>query len=108
MKARHDAWTDFELQVLYDLVNEPVWLATAKGLIPHRSENALSQRMSRLRREAGIIVGGPGPRAMHESRLARDAGQRSSQLLVSAIEASLARRPEAGFKLNKPERTAAR
>jgi hypothetical protein len=51
---RHDAWTEFELQCLYDVVNDLHWYDEAAPKI-FRSENAIRIKMSAIRREFGII-----------------------------------------------------
>lgn len=92
---RADAWTDFELQVLYDVVNDVNWFEKARALID-RSDNAVRVKMSALRAEAGIIPGIRGPRAMSRPRVVRDdaaAGSRALLLAIAAAQIPPARRP---------------
>lgn len=56
---RQDAWTELELQELYERVNEAGWFDKVAPFVC-RSEAAIRAKMCALRREAGIIPK-PGP-----------------------------------------------
>jgi hypothetical protein len=80
-------WSDFELQCLYDVVNDADWYDTAERLIRGRSPNAIRAKMSALRREAGIVPKHGGPKAKSrpqtEYERARDG---SARLLTAMLE----------------------
>jgi hypothetical protein len=50
-----EPWTDFELQCLYDVINDIDWFPAARHLIRNRTEGAIRTKMAALREEAGII-----------------------------------------------------
>lgn len=54
--TRIDAWSDSELQKLYDYVNDPAYFEKVRGWLPNRSVAAIRQRMAKLRVEAGIDI----------------------------------------------------
>lgn len=89
--VRSDGWTDFELSLLYDVVNDEHWFQQVE---PHigRSENAIRKRMSMLRAEAGIAPRHRGPRAAWEQvdhrRKARDASRKLTLALLALDEAA--------------------
>lgn len=83
--TRKDAWTERELQVIYDLVNTVEWFDTARELLPSRTENAIRTKMSNLRAETGIVAGMIGPRAMSTREAQRDAARRASERLRQAM-----------------------
>jgi hypothetical protein len=60
MTARGPAWTDFELQCLYDVISDADWFGHASRLITRRSAGAIRTKMSFLRYEAGIVIGTAG------------------------------------------------
>jgi hypothetical protein len=84
-----DPWTDFELQCLYDVINDLDWFQHASRLITRRSPGAIRTKMNLLREEAGIVVATAqkGPRA-RSRRVAEKltAEQASSRLLQRLIE----------------------
>ncbi len=80
---RNDAWTDVELQELYEVVNDPDWF-TQVGHLP-RTEAAIRAKMCALRREAGIIPK-PGPLAAAQHMTVRQAATHGSEMLRRAIE----------------------
>lgn len=86
MNARADAWTDLELQYLYDVVNDPAWFGKVAPYID-RSDNAIRARMSALRAEAGIIPGVRGPRARSRSSIRSDDAEQGSRALLTALVA---------------------
>lgn len=86
---RHDAWTDFELQVLYDHVNDLEWFESAAALLPRRTPNAIRTKMSLLRMEAGIIPRA-GPRARSRAAVRREDAETGSARLLSATLAMVA------------------
>lgn len=53
---REDAWTDYELQLLYDYVNDELYLKKVADLLPNRTLGTIKNRMARLRAEAGIRI----------------------------------------------------
>ena len=84
MTPRSDAWTEYELQVLYELVNCGEWFAQAQVDLPGRSESAIRCKMNALRREAGIIPK-PGPTAAARSLTVRQQAAAGSEKLREAI-----------------------
>ena len=52
---RADAWSEDELAVLYDFVNDEDWLDEACALLPRRNPGAIKVKMCKLRREAEIV-----------------------------------------------------
>jgi hypothetical protein len=90
--ARADAWTDFELQCLYDVVNDVDWFSRVSKLID-RSDNAIRAKMSALRAETGIEPGRAGPRARSRSRTAHDDARKGSDALLAAMIAVAPRAP---------------
>jgi len=84
--TRKDAWSEEELQVLYDFVNDADWFDQAKEWLPFRSENAIRTKMSNLRAEAGIVPK-TGPRAMGSSkRFEADAKRANDKYLAALLE----------------------
>lgn len=84
-----EPWTEAELQIIYDHVNDPDYLFWVRRLLPDRTTAAIQNRMSRLRREAGIGNIHSGPRACDESRLFTQMADEGSKRLAAAIEAEL-------------------
>lgn len=82
--GRHDAWSEYELQVIYELVNREEWFAKARDQLPGRSEAAIRAKMAALRREAGIIPK-PGPSAKSGSFMIRQRAMDGSEKLRLAI-----------------------
>ena len=78
-------WADYELQCLYDLVNEVNWLGYAERLIRGRSTNAIRAKMSALRRDAGIIPTHVGPKARARPTLEYDSAKYGSEKLLNAL-----------------------
>lgn len=87
---RADAWTDLELQYLYDVVNDPAWFGKVAPYID-RSENAIRARMSALRAEAGIIPGVRGPRSSSRAKVDSDQAEQGSSALLTALVAMVPR-----------------
>lgn len=81
---RHDAWTDFELQCLYDAVNDIDWFDRVACNV-RRSEAAIRTKMSLLRMEAGIVPSHVGPRASSRTAVNRAQATRGSDALARAI-----------------------
>ena len=71
MSARRDEWTEYELQLLYEVVNDIEWFPKVAGVID-RSPAAIRTKMSNLRCEAGIIPKQIGPRSKSRSAAQRD------------------------------------
>jgi hypothetical protein len=84
---RNDAWTDMELQELYEVVNDSDWFAKV-ALRIHRTEKAIRAKMCALRREAGIVAK-PGPTAravcMTERQRATDGCDRLKAALLDMV-----------------------
>jgi hypothetical protein len=82
---RGEAWTDYELQALYDVVNDVDWFEKARNRISFRTDAAIRTRMCQLREEAGIVPHNTRSRAsswrVTESQLA----QRASDRLLERI-----------------------
>lgn len=92
MKApRKDAWTDEELQLLYDHIHVENAVIVLMEALPKRSKAAIEQRLSRIRIEAGIRIGGDGPRSISDRRAFNEAAKHSSEALAQAIEDELQR-----------------
>lgn len=85
-RYRHDAWSDWELSVLYEFVNDEDWLDEACRLLLGRTRNAIQQKMSALRREAGIVPKHRGAKAMSERNANRVAVTKASEKLKRALE----------------------
>lgn len=83
--ARHDAWTDAELQVLYDLVNYTDWFEEAHEFLPRRTEAVIRHRMSQLRNEAKIVPTRRGPTATYEYRRTCDSAKAGSDKYTAAL-----------------------
>jgi hypothetical protein len=83
--VRADAWTDDELTLLYEFVNDEDWLDEACELLPNRTRNAIQQRMSGLRREAEIVPRKRGPRAWSEKMDRRKKAAEGSRKLALAL-----------------------
>ena len=81
--TRRDAWTEIELQELYEVVNNADWFALAAPRI-HRSELAIRAKMCALRREAGIIAK-PGPTSKPAHMTERERAADGCQRLRAAI-----------------------
>jgi hypothetical protein len=82
---RHDAWKSWELQVLYDLVNEKDWLDEARDLLRARSRNAIETKMCLLRQEAGIVPKSCGPKAAGARLAAGKRAAEGSRKLAAAL-----------------------
>lgn len=82
--ARSDAWTDFELSLLYGVVNDENWFDQVE---PHiaRSPMAIRAKMSALRREAEIAPKNRGPKAVSQQSADRTAAAAGSQKLALAL-----------------------
>jgi hypothetical protein len=78
MTARGEPWTAFELQCLYDVINDADWFSHASRLITGRSNGAIRTKMSLLRFEAGIVIGAAG--AANRSRPLSASNRASAQL----------------------------
>lgn len=87
---RYDGWSDYELQCLYDAVNDIDWFPRVAPLLRQRSENAIRTKMSLLRREAGIAPRQSGPKARSTTAVTRDDAKTGSDRLLRAIEAAAA------------------
>lgn len=87
---RADSWTEFELQCLYDVVNDVNWFKHASALID-RSDNAIRVKMSALRAEAGIVPKHGGARAKSRSAVTREDAARGSDALAGAIRLATSR-----------------
>ena len=87
--GRHDAWTDEELQLLYDVVNLIDWFDDIAAKID-RTESAIRTKMSALRREAEIMPKMRGPRAKADAAAARDDLAAQNERYLAAIEAAAA------------------
>jgi hypothetical protein len=87
--TRHDAWTDYELQLLYQTVNDLNWFDQVAPFID-RSEAAIRTKMSGLRREAGIFPMRAGPVAKPTAKVVRDTARRGSDRLRDAMLAMVA------------------
>jgi hypothetical protein len=77
-------WSDFELQCLYDVVNDANWFDAAELIIP-RTPNAVRQKMSALRKDAGIIPKHIGPKAKPRKLCEYERAQVGSTMLAEAI-----------------------
>lgn len=86
--TRRDAWTDMELQELYEVVNDADWYGKVAPFLD-RSEAAIRAKMSALRREAGIVPR-PGPRARSHSVTVRESAAAGSVKLRDAMLALVA------------------
>jgi hypothetical protein len=82
--GRHDAWSDYELSLLYGAVNDIDWFSQVAPFID-RSETAIRTRMSALRREAGIVPLMHGPRAQSTTAMTRNDAAAGSARLRRAI-----------------------
>lgn len=83
--VRADSWTDEELTLLYEFVNDEDWLDEACELLPNRTRNAIQQRMGALRREAEIVPRKRGPRAWSEKMDRRKKAAEGSRKLALAL-----------------------
>jgi hypothetical protein len=83
MTARGEPWSDFEIQCLYDVINDADWFRHASQLITRRSAGAIRTKMSLLREEAGIVVGSAG--AANRSRPVPASNRASAQLGSSRL-----------------------
>lgn len=87
MKApRKDAWTDAELQIIYDHVNEKDAARRLMRLLPGRSGSAIAVKLTKLREEAKIKT----PRS-HRPSDSKVYARNGSLLLAQAIEKSLSK-----------------
>lgn len=80
-------WTDFELQCLYDVVNDINWYEQVRDLLPARSEAAARAKMCALRREAGIMPRHNGPKATSYRQSHREALAIASKRLADRCNA---------------------
>lgn len=87
MNIRDDGWSDFELQCLYDVINDDDWFEQVEHLIGRRSETAIRVRMSKLRREAEIEPAHRGGRNVHELVERRQLAEAASAKLGAALRA---------------------
>jgi hypothetical protein len=78
-------WSEYELQCLYELVNEVDWINTAKILLPGRTRTAINVKMSALRKEAGIVPMRVGPKSKWMPRVEYDRAKSSSDKLLNAL-----------------------
>ena len=83
--TRHDGWSDFELQILYDLVNDAEWFDEAREYLPRRTDAAIRHRMSQLRNEAKIVPTRRGPTATFEYRRTCDSAKAGSDKYLAAL-----------------------
>jgi hypothetical protein len=77
-------WTDFELQCLYDVVNDINWFENAARVI-NRSPIAIRAKMSTLRREAGIIPQNNAPHAKAPRLTEYERAKQGSERLLNAM-----------------------
>jgi hypothetical protein len=82
---RRDEWSDCELQVLYDLVNDGDWMDRAEIQLPRRSQNAIRTRMALLRLESGIVPKHCGPKAKSAAATEYQRAKEGSDKLLSAL-----------------------
>jgi hypothetical protein len=87
--TRADAWTDYELQLLYQTVNDLNWFAQVAPFID-RSEAAIRVKMTAIRREAGIVPMRSGPVARAAPMVVQDKARRGSDRLRDAMLAMVA------------------
>jgi hypothetical protein len=78
-------WEDFELQCLYDMVNDADWFDHAERLIRGRSPNAIRAKMSALRKEAGIVPKHLGAKAKSRRMTEYERAEEGSRKLLNAM-----------------------
>jgi hypothetical protein len=78
-------WADYELQELYEVVNDIDWFERVRTRLPRRSEAAIRRRMCQLREEARIVPHNTRCRSKSSSFMLRRQAEQGSAKLKTAM-----------------------